>query len=203
MHSNSTLDSIVDLSPSEPSPSSSTYTKDNSDKPLILFRSLPNGSYEDTSNQLDETSSLNSLIGSKPKLLNEESNSADFSSDFNKSYCSAGNLNFDSFVNDAHMMNDFPISLPLLSDNSSDSKDCLHLLQTSSTEDLLNSLKTIENSNESVMVELDGGMSSRLPLSANHTDNMSSAFNQTVDGNTSPCILDFESISSNFHCNDN
>lgn len=180
------------------STSTSAYEK-NSNKSIALFKNISNGNYDDTSTSLDQAISINSLIDQKRQLLNDESNSTDY----NSSYCAANTLNFDSFVsNSVDMMNDFPISLPLLSDNSSDSKDCLHLLQTSSAEDLLNSLKTIDNGSESVMVGIGDSISSDLPLSTDHTGNLSSTFGETVNESTSPCILDFETISSNFHCND-
>lgn len=190
--SNSTLNSIADVGSTT---SLSNYAKNtNTEKSIELFKNLSNGTYDDTSAQLDQTMAINSIIDPKRKLISEDSNSGAYSPDA---------LNFDSFVNnEVDMMNDFPISLPLLSDNSSDSKDCLHLLQTSSAEDLLNSLKTMENSSECVIAELNNAMVSNLPISNTHADNLSSTFVENVSENTSPCILDFESISSNFNCDD-
>lgn len=158
---------------------------DNFARAPVLDSSLPQ----------QQTTTEQKLLSDTPKLN-------DYVTDFNKSYCASNSLGFDTFDNTGvDIMNDFPINLPLLSDNSSDGKDCLQLLRTSSAEDLLNSLKQIDNSNESVIVGLGDAVSSNLPLSSN--PNLESTFNGTVNQTATPCMLDFESISSNFHCNDN
>lgn len=110
-----------------------------------------------------------------------------------QSFSPTHTLNFDSLVENLDADNDistnFPVNLPMLLGNTSESRECL---------DLLNSLKNIDCSDECDTAELKNAISSDLTITSQINERGSGSFKSTSENTTPSGVSDFTSINAKF-----